>query len=134
LSQLEQKLNQGLDLFEIEGRKLLVSNLRDQRFVEIARQGPVFHDVLVRAQNAGWIHYTRLADALELSDSQVNRWFKPSSDKAASSRSTPQKFTIDAALKALADILEADVARLEAPRRQEPIGGQKIPRDRDSWS
>jgi len=124
-----EELNKQLDDAEIRARSVLVSNLFDEEFLAIAQQGPAFHDTLVRAQDNGWIHYTRLAEALDLSASQVNRWFKPSSEDAAASRSTPNKFTIAAALKELCTILEADIARLRLHQR--PVGGQHVNRTAD---
>ena len=121
-------LKKDLDRGESELRQIMIDILDDEEFLRIARQGPAFHDTLVRAQHNGWVHYTRLAQELESSSSQVNRWFKPSDDDSASSRSTPNKFVIDAALKALKKILIEDQKRLKKAER--PIGGDGVGRIR----
>ena len=66
-----EELNKKLDEAEIRARSVLVSNLFDEEFLAIAQQGPAFHDTLVRAQDNGWIHYTRLAEALGIAADAV---------------------------------------------------------------
>ncbi len=123
-----QELNSELDDAAIRARRILVTNLDDVEFRKHVCDGPAFHDLLVRAQENGWIHYTRLASALDLSSSQVNRWFKPSGEAFAPSRSTPNRFTILAALDALKAVLEVDIALLADG--DVPIGGRKAERQK----
>jgi hypothetical protein len=117
-------LHKKLDDAEWAARKVLVENLEDEEFLRIAQKGPAFHDLLVRAQHNGWIHYTRLAEELDISASQVNRWFKPSGKKYEASRSTPNKFAIEAALKALSKIIQDDMRLLR--RNEPPTGGEIV--------
>ncbi|MEJ0061463.1 MAG: hypothetical protein WDM79_18715 [Terricaulis sp.] len=121
-----KELNKALNAAEIDAREILIHNLRDEEFIRIAQEGDAFHELLVRAQYNGWVHYTRLADILGLSASQVNRWFKPADEASAASRSTPNKFTIAAALKALIEILQVDIHLLRDGEK--PIGGHGINR------
>lgn len=119
-----EQADKRLDEAEIAARKTMVEVLGDEEFQRIAHKGPAFHDVLMRAHNNGWVHYTRLAHALGISASQVNRWFKPSDDDFVSSRSTPNKFVIDAALSALKQIMEDDMRLLK--KHAQPIGREIV--------
>lgn len=100
-------------------RQLLIDKIDEQAFVKDAQQGDAFHEILVTAERYGWVHYTRLAVMLDMSASQVHRWFKPPGQAHAAGRSTPSRHVIAAALLALKRILEAD------NQRDDPIGGKK---------
>ena len=102
--------------------------LRDREALENVKKDPeAFHDILTKAQNKKYIHYTRLAAVMGLSDaSTVSRWFKEPGSK---SRKTPDPYRRVYALRALARIVRRDIERIEAglPR----IGGLSLSEHKD---
>lgn len=108
------ELNRQLYEAEKHQLELVIKSVQDAEFIKAAQAGPAFHDLLVFCQDRGWVHYSELADAVGLSHSQVHRWFKPSGDEHADKRSTPNKFTIAAAMTELQALLQKQLVAVEA--------------------
>ena len=115
---LPTQLTMEIDETEIYQIQLVLDSIRDEAFIELAKEGPDFHDLLVLCEKHNWLHYAEFAKAVGVSESQVHRWFKPSGDEYASKRSTPNKFTIEAALKQLDHLLEEKRKMIAAQRKQ----------------
>ncbi len=78
----------------------------------VNRDPETFHEVLLEAESLGYVHYSRLAAGMGLSDpSNCSRWFKPADSKA---RKSPDQFRRRFAIAALARIVERDLHRLGA--------------------
>ena len=109
---LLDKLFDELDDKEVSKFSLTLAFLEDPAIIEELKQGPGFHRFLMRAKKYNWLHYTVLANQLGVSQSQVHRWFKPvgktpeADEEFKKARSTPGKFTIQAATTVTRELLQ----------------------------
>ncbi|MEM9014574.1 MAG: hypothetical protein AAGB02_05645 [Pseudomonadota bacterium] len=87
---------------------------------EIQSNTEEFHRLLIEAKDSGWIHYTRLASAMDLAEpTTASRWFKDIKEAK-----TPDQFRRRAAVDALSRVVENDIGRLK--RGLPAIGGKSM--------
>ena len=100
----------------VEARRKFVETLRDKEFQQILR-GPddaeskklvsqIFHETLDLMKKNSLCDYVKLADRVDVSRSQVNRWFKP--DKKDAKPSMPTKLVRIGAMTELANLIEEE--------------------------
>ena len=110
------KLDNEIIAAEKAGRRAFVNALSDKSTLsDIKKKPDIFHAILSRAEGLNYIHYTRLAAAMDLKDSStVSRWF--------AGKSTPDPMRRIFAVMALKTIIENDIKRLNGKTRK-AIGG-----------
>lgn len=101
---------------QIQARKTFILLLTDRDVLAIAQtHDDEFHRLLAEAERCGYIHYTRLAAAMELKDtSSVSRWF--------TGKTAPDRFRRAYALKTLERVISHDIERMEQDDSATPIG------------
>jgi hypothetical protein len=88
-------------------RRMFADAIRGPSYKAEAVTAEVFHETLALAHERNWIHPTRLARAVEASDSNTRKWFYPE-------RTTPLKPVMAHALQKLSDLIREDAARIAA--------------------
>ncbi|MGP0591165.1 hypothetical protein ACTRXD_01330 [Nitrospira sp. T9] len=114
-----EKLTEKVLKQDLAVRKMFADTLAENDFINSLKDDPEsFHEILVLAKKRNWIHPTQLAKSLNLSDSNVYKWFQTHHEKDL--RSTPNFPTMRSAIEALKNIINEDRKRII--KNQSPIG------------
>jgi hypothetical protein len=91
-------------------RKMFADAIRCSGYKADAVTADVFYHTIRLAHERNWIHHTRLALAVEKSDSLTRKWFEAELE----GKPIDDKRLMATAILKLSDLIRDDVARIEA--------------------